>query len=104
MKTANVTNTVDLNYNNGYVECACGWYKNLGNGFNGYHIDACPACTPELETRNQRKVITGGNYSGFQVTVGNHVYFVISNGIHVQYSRDVAYTTRCATERQADLI
>lgn len=93
IKTATVTNTEELGYRNGYVRCACGWQKDLGDGFNGYTIDVCPKCTPALVTRDQSKVTVGtpGNYT---VTEGHHIYFAMSNGIHIQYSAQVRKTYR----------
>lgn len=86
-----VVSTVDLHYKNGYVSCACGWRKELGDGFNGYMIDICPSCTPTLQTRSQSQVTTGrpGHYI---IEQGRFVYFVLSNGIHVQYSAYVYHT------------
>lgn len=91
MQTAQVTKTDDLNYKDGFVKCACGYEKTLGNGFNGYHIANCPQCTPDLHLRRQNTVTTGskGNYT---VRHGAFEYFVLSNGIHVQYSARVVQT------------
>lgn len=83
MQFANLTSTDDLNYKQGFVECACGWRKELGNGFNGYHIDVCPSCTPELQTRTQSKVMFG-EHKNLTVEIGSFRYFVIKNGIHVR--------------------
>lgn len=85
MKRAEIIKHVDLKYKNGYVECACGWHKDLGDGFNGYHIDVCPACTQQLEVRHQRRVIYNGT-DDMQADVGDNVYFALSNGINVRYS------------------
>lgn len=104
MQYANLLEEKDLNYKNGYVQCVCGWRKELGNGFNGYHIDHCPKCTPELETRSQRKVTTGSRKTGYTVTIGNHVYFVIKDCIHVLYSETVYQTYTGLTIRQADAL
>jgi hypothetical protein len=103
MKIANVNKTDDLNYKGGFVECVCGWKEELGNGFNGYHIDNCPVCTPELETRNQHKV-TVGKPNNYTVTLGNHIYFILSNGINVQFSKTVYSTFTGLSEKQADKI
>lgn len=88
MKTAQVTETKDLNYKNGYLQCKCGYRKEMGNGFNGYHIENCPECTPELETRTQRKVIYGDgkNKNNMTADIGTNIYFVLSNGIHMRHS------------------
>lgn len=103
MKTANVNKTVDLNWKNGYVLCKCGYRKELGNGFNAYLIDNCPECTPALETRSQRKVMTGSK-GNLKVELGAFTYFVLSNGIHVQFAANVSSTHYCRTESQADRI
>lgn len=100
---ATVLENKDLNYKSGYVECQCGWRKELGDGFNGHHIDCCPDCTPSLRTRSQRKVTTGSpRGANLTVKLGRFVYFVMSNGIHIQYSADVHTTRAGLTERQAD--
>ena len=90
---ATVTSTEDLSYKKGFVRCACGWHKDLGDGFNGYNIDVCPSCCPELKTRIQRMLTTGrpGNYT---VTIGMHIYFALSNGVHIQFRKKVEHTYR----------
>ncbi len=84
--------TEDLNWKNGYVQCECGWRKELGDGFNGYRISSCPKCDPRVETRTQHTVTTGkpGNYT---IKHGSFIYFVIHDCIHVQYS-GVVYQTQ----------
>lgn len=101
MERAAITETVDTNYKGGFVKCACGWFKEFGDGFNQYHIANCPACTPQLKTRDQRKVTTGrpGN---LKVEIGRHTYFVLDNGIHVRYSAQVSRTYTGLSERSAD--
>lgn len=101
---AELVKTEELNWKNGYVQCACGWRKELGDGFNGYHIDACPDCTPELRTRVQRKVTTGSPRHGLTVELGQFTYFVIKNCMHVQYGKKVSQTFTGLSERQADRI
>lgn len=103
MKVAMVVKTVNLGYKSGYVECVCGWRKELGDGFNGHHIANCPKCTPELETRNQRKVTTGrpGN---LHVTIGRHIYFVLSNGLHMQFSRCIYREHFGLSQHRADAL
>lgn len=84
--------TTDTNYKGGFVHCeSYGWHKELGDGFNQYHIDSCPSCNKEINTRIQTLVTTGrpGNYT---VKHGSFIYFVIENCIHVQYSAQV-YST-----------
>ena len=105
MKRARINNYLDLKYKGGYVLCKCGWSKELGDGFNGYEIDNCPECTPELETRSQRKV-TVGKPNNLTVTLGNHVYFVLDgkHGIHVQFSKQVYSTHTGLSERRADAL
>lgn len=95
IQQATVTETKDLGYKKGYVQCTCGWHKDLGDGFNGYHIDVCPTCSHELATRIQRTVTTGrpGNYT---IREGYFTYFVLSNGVHVQY-HGVTFTSRCVS-------
>jgi hypothetical protein len=80
-----LSETKNLNYKGGYVQCACGWRKELGDGFNGYYILACLACNPAISTRSQGRVTVGrpGNYT---IRHGHFVYFVIADCIHVQYS------------------
>jgi hypothetical protein len=88
---ANLISTTDTDYKNGFVLCvSCGWKKELGDGFNQYKIDACPACNPLISTRVQNTVTVGrrGNY---EVRHGHYVYFVITNGINVQYSGITSY-------------
>lgn len=105
MDRAKVINTEDLKWKRGYVVCACGWRKELGDGFNGYQIDACPSCTPELKTRRQSKVTTGTPRGrGLTVELGTFTYFVIDNGIHVQYDAHVRQTISGLSEKQADAI
>jgi len=101
MQKAEITETKDLNYKAGYIECACGWRKELGDGFNGYHIANCPNCTAALTTRNQRKVIFGEN-KRLTAEIGENWYFVLSNGIHVRYQKVVHARHTGLTERQAD--
>jgi hypothetical protein len=86
-----VTETIDTAYKAGSVTCACGWSKELGDGFNQHRIASCPGCDPEITTRNQERVTTGrlGNY---KTTTGRHIYFVLSNGLHIQHSRQVYNT------------
>lgn len=91
MKVADIKESIDLNYINGFIECACGWRKELGNGFNGYKIANCPNCTPGLETRYQSQVTTGSKGS-YTVKHGRFGYFVLSNGLHIQFSAQVFRT------------
>lgn len=102
MNQAEVTETIDQNYKGGYVQCRCGWRKELGNGFNGYHIANCPLCTKKLQTRNQRKVVTGNPQHGLDVSIGSHKYFVLSNGIHVQYEKQARIVATGVSEARAD--
>lgn len=81
--TSTVTNTNDLNYKQGYVKCACGWSKELGDGFNGYHIDCCPNCDKTLATRTQNQV-TIGPVRNTVTYYGVFKYFVPSNGNNVR--------------------
>jgi hypothetical protein len=105
MKRAAVTETVNTGYKAGYVQCACGWRKELGDGFDGYHIANCPECTSELHTRDQRKVTTGRPVGhGLTVSLGRHIYFVMDNGIHIQFSKQPHTVLRNLTERQADAL
>lgn len=98
-----VVKTTDTKYKAGHVLCQkCGWRKELGDGFNQYEIDCCPKCDPDLATRSQRKVTTGSPRHGLTVKLGAFGYFVISNGIHVQYSAEVWSTRTGLTEGQAD--
>lgn len=78
-------------WKNGYVQCACGWRKRLGDGFDGYHIDFCPNCNSEIDTRIQSTVTVGrpGNY---EIKHGHYRYFVIKDAIHVQFD-GVTYHT-----------
>lgn len=99
---AQLTNTKDLKWKAGFVQCACGWRKDLGDGFNGYHINKCPQCSPEITTRIQRKVTVGNPRHGLTVTLGSHVYFTIDNCIQVQFSKQVYSTHTGLTEKQAD--
>lgn len=89
--TSTVTSTSNLNYKKGYVQCACGWRKELGDGFNGYHIDCCPNCNTKLETRVQNQVVIGP-WNKTTTFYGVFKYFVLSNGIHIQYYRYVNKT------------
>lgn len=105
IERAHVSEYIDLKYKGGYVQCRCGWRKELGDGFNGYHVDQCPSCTPLLKTQRQRKVVTG-NPRGRKLTasIGDHVYFVLDgdHGIHVQFSKRVDRTVSGLSESQAD--
>ena len=101
MLKAQITMVEDLNYKHGYVKCTCGWRKSLGNGFNGYNISSCPACTKELNTRDQRKVPTG-SVGAFDVSIGTHTYFQLSNEMYIQYTKSVMRTYHVKTEAQAD--
>jgi len=102
MDTAELVKTVDLNYKGGYVECACGWRKDLGDGFNGYHIANCPACTPGLRTRIQRKVIYWDKKRhSLRADIGQNVYFNIKGSITVRYAAR-ATRTEWGTERYLD--
>lgn len=101
MSKAIVTKTVDLHWKGGYVECACGWRKELGNGFNGYHIASCPACAPSIETRDQRKVVFGER-GKLTAEIGHNLYFALSNGIHIRYAKTVVHRETGLTEKQAD--
>jgi len=85
MQRALITETELTGWKNGYVQCKCGWRKDLGEGFNGYKIANCPACTPILETRTQRKVIYG-TPSNYTADVGVNTYFLLSSGISIRYS------------------
>lgn len=91
VEKATVTETIDLNYKNGYVQCDCGWFKELGDGFNGYKINCCPTCNQKLATRTQNQVTVGRIYST-TTHYGTFKYFVMSNGIHVQFYRNVLYS------------
>jgi len=104
MKNANVSETVDLKYKSGYVKCLnCNWRKELGDGFNGYLIDSCPNCTPELETHYQRKVMYNDKvHRPLTVEIGTNIYFVLSNGIHVRYEAHIYQTYHGLTEAEAD--
>lgn len=101
MKYARVTKTKDTNYKKGLITCKCGWTDYLGDGFNQHWIKNCPKCTALPKTYNKAKVITGtpGNYIA---EIGEHTYFVLSNGIHAQYSKNVYFTRAGLTLAQAD--
>ena len=103
MKYAKVTKTKDTNYKKGFIKCKCGWTDNLGDGFNQYWIKNCPKCTPSLETYEKRKVITG-TPRNYTAEVGEHTYFVLSNGIHAQSARRVHFTRTGLSLHQADRI
>lgn len=102
-KQAEIIKTNDLNYNQGYVMCNCGWVQKLGDGFNGYHISSCPNCDKTIDIRNQRKVIYGDgeNKQNMSVDIGENWYFVLTNGINVRYKKNV-HTTTGLSMRQAD--
>lgn len=104
MQHAQVVSTEDLLYKGGFVHCdACNWHHELGDGFNGYHVNACPSCTPDLETRSQRKVVYNDKiHSGLRVDIGHNGYFVLSNGIHVRYETSGIQSHFGLTEKQAD--
>jgi hypothetical protein len=101
MNAAQVYHTVDTNYKQGAAICDCGWHKKLGKGFNVYHFKSCPSCDEGITTRNQRKVITGTK-ENYTVTLGEHIYFVLSNGIHIQYSSKVTRRYTGLSLRKAD--
>lgn len=83
-KTAYVMHIVDTNYKKGKVQCSCGWEKTLGDGFNEYYITSCPNCDKTITTREQTKVELSD-----EVLFGRFIYFVLSNGLHIQYSKKV---------------
>lgn len=85
---ANLIQTIDTKYKNGLVQCQCGWGKELGDGFNQYHIDKCPNCSKEITTRIQHELIVGSP-KHYIIKYGEFVYFIINNCIHVQYSSNV---------------
>jgi hypothetical protein len=85
MTDATVIETVDTKYKDGDVTCRkCGWSKHFGDGFNKYVIKTCPNCDTSVTLRIQNTVTTGrpGNYT---ISRGTYRYFVMSNGIHVQF-------------------
>lgn len=93
MKKANIYKEINTNYENGFVECKCGNHKTLGDGFNQYFIENCPDCTPELETRNQRKVIYyDESVKSLKADIGDNIYYVLSNGINVRHSSKINRT------------
>lgn len=101
MKYAKVCKTNDVSYKGGFIKCKCGWTNSLGDGFNEYFIKYCPDCTPKLETYDKRKVITGTR-NNYKATVGDFIYFVLTNGIHAQYSASVHFERFGLSEKQAD--
>ncbi len=104
MKKAFINKIVDTNYKDGFVSCKCGYKKDLGDGFNQYHIDNCPSCTKELETRQQRKVVFyDEDEKRLKAEVGTNIYFVLSNGIHVRFEK-VINQTYYGSERYLDNI
>lgn len=87
MRMAELIKTVDLAYKDGYVQCACGWRKDLGDGFNGYHIAQCPTCDPTLHTWIQRVVIYWDkDRRTSRADIGDNRYFTIKGSITVQFS------------------
>jgi len=101
MKLSHVHETIDTDYKDGKAICRCGWVDDLGDGFNEYHIDSCPDCEPKLETRCQRKVITGFK-NNYNVSLGKHIYFVLDNGIHLLYEKQVSSRHTALSLRRAD--
>ncbi len=102
-KNSQVYKTVDTNYKDGFVQCDCGWKQSLGDGFNQYYIGSCPDCDPTISTRNQRKV-TYGRPNNLTVEIGDNIYFVLSNGIHVRFKKHIYETHHGLSERQADML
>jgi len=93
MDKANISKTVDTNYKGGFVECKCGMNHPLGDGFNQYHIDNCPDCTPELKVRDQRKVIYyDHDVKSLKADIGSNIYYVLSNGINVRHKKSIIQT------------
>jgi len=93
---ARITKTENTNYKDGFVQCACGWYKSLGDGFNQYFIDKCPLCSNEITTRVQN-VVTVGRPGNYKIMHGHFIYFVLDNGINIQYQGitcSVSYASR----------
>ena len=102
MKKANINKTVNTNYKTGFVKCKCGNHHHLGDGFSQYHTDACPDCTPELETRNQKKVIYWDkDRRSLKADLGSNIYYVLSNGINVRHSKNI-HSTVYGSERKLD--
>lgn len=96
-----VIRTEDVNYKQGKIICKCGWSKELGDGFNKHYIQSCPECDPNLTTRQQRKVITG-KAKNYNVTLGRHMYFALSNGIQVQYETQIYATYTSVSIQKAN--
>ena len=102
MKRAPILKEND-HYKDGFIKCACGWRKELGDGFHQTKIGACPSCTPELDTRTQRKVIYWDKgRSSLRADVGNNVYFITESGVHIRYKAAPFHSY--GTERQLEAI
>lgn len=86
--TAPSMGDVDLHYKQGFVECLCGWKKELGDGSNGHYILLCPDCTPNLSLRLQEKVMYG-TPKNMTVELGYHYYFTIEQGLSIRYKSNV---------------
>lgn len=100
MKTAIIYKTIDKKYKDGEVVCVCGYKKTLGDGFNTYLIKNCPSCTPELETRIQRKVTYFDKVRRtLRADIGQNIYFVLSNGINIRYESNFI-TTHFGSEKK----
>jgi len=94
MERAKIYKSVDTNYKGGFVECKCGYHKDFGDGFNQYHIENCPECTPELKTRTQETVqYWDKDRRMMRVDKGENIYFVIDNGINVRYKAENIVTS-----------
>jgi len=84
MTKINVTEVIDTGYENGYVECNCGWKKALGDGYNIYRINTCPNCSKEAVVLTKRKMITTSG-TGYDVKIGQHKFFELSNGLVIVF-------------------
>lgn len=93
IENADLVKTIDTNYKNGFVECNCGWRKELGDGFNQYYINKCPNCSL-ITTREQTALITGTK-NNYKIMNGKFTYFVINNCIHVLF-KSIIFSTEYA--------
>lgn len=88
-----VLETLDLKYKGGYVQCQCGYKKELGDGFNGYLIDGCPACEKVKTLTREKVTYFDKRINNLVCEHGTHTYFILSNGIHVRYAAVVTNRT-----------
>ena len=82
-------------YKNGWIKCqACGWKKELGDGFLRTVIETCAKCDPTVSTHTQTEVTVGspGHYTIYH----GQFEYMHTERICVQIKRRVLRTEHTA--------